>query len=153
MLGKMDDAVSSLKIKPKYPPPPPTKKNCWSLCPRIHKNDQAGIGKGVPKPRDGRPVGNSARLLTLLSKTEGANWLNNSSSYVPQEMDWKKRWQRDLVSRSRQTANVICTTRPSFPSHIFNYSLLLRLVITTGYGVRATTIEGQNAFAPTLCFA
>ena len=31
MLGKMDDAVSSLKIKPKYspslPPPPPPKKN------------------------------------------------------------------------------------------------------------------------------
>jgi len=30
---------------------------------------------------------------------------------------------------------------------------LLRLVITKGYGVRmrATTMEGQNAFAPTLC--
>ena len=27
------------------------------------------------------------------------------------------------------------------------------LVITKGYGVRATTIEGQNAFAPWLCFA
>ena len=25
------------------------------------------------------------------------------------------------------------------------------LVITKGYGVRATTIEGQNAFAPSLC--
>ena len=30
---------------------------------------------------------------------------------------------------------------------------LLKLVITKGYGVRATNIEGQNAFAPTLCFA
>ena len=28
-----------------------------------------------------------------------------------------------------------------------------KLVITKGYGVRATTIEGQNAFAPALCFA
>ena len=31
--------------------------------------------------------------------------------------------------------------------------LRLILVITKGYGVRATTIEGQNAFAPTMCFA
>ena len=33
--------------------------------------------------------------------------------------------------------------------------LLLKLVmkvITKGYGVRATTIEGQNAFAPSLCY-
>ena len=28
-----------------------------------------------------------------------------------------------------------------------------KLVITKGCGVRATTIEGQNAFAPSLCFA
>ena len=28
-----------------------------------------------------------------------------------------------------------------------------QLVITKGYKVRVTTIEGQNAFAPTLCFA
>ena len=28
-----------------------------------------------------------------------------------------------------------------------------KLVITKGYGVRATTIEGQNAFAPSLRFA
>lgn len=76
MLGKMDDAVSSLKIKPKYPPSlPPQKKLLKSLPPSTQKR------------RDGRPVGNSARLLTLLSKTEGANWLNNSSSYVPQETD------------------------------------------------------------------
>ena len=27
------------------------------------------------------------------------------------------------------------------------------VVITKGYGVRATTIEGQNGLAPTLCFA
>ena len=27
-----------------------------------------------------------------------------------------------------------------------------KVVITKGYGVRATTIEGQNAFAPALCF-
>ena len=31
--------------------------------------------------------------------------------------------------------------------------LLLVVVIIKGYGVRATTIEGQNAFAPVLCFA
>ena len=30
--------------------------------------------------------------------------------------------------------------------------LLLEVVITKGYGVRATTIEGQNAFVPVLCF-
>ena len=30
-------------------------------------------------------------------------------------------------------------------------SFLLKLVITKGYGVRATTIEGQNV--PALCFA
>ena len=31
--------------------------------------------------------------------------------------------------------------------------LLFLLVITKGYELRATTIEGQNAFAPSLCFA
>ena len=30
---------------------------------------------------------------------------------------------------------------------------LQELVITKGYGVQATTIEGQNTFAPKLCFA
>ena len=29
----------------------------------------------------------------------------------------------------------------------------MTIVITKGYGVRATTIEGRNAFAPSLCFA
>ena len=29
----------------------------------------------------------------------------------------------------------------------FVFVVLLRLVITKGYGARATTIEGQNAFA------
>ena len=33
------------------------------------------------------------------------------------------------------------------------YIKLIKLEITKGYGVRATTIEGQNAFAPALCFA
>ena len=32
-------------------------------------------------------------------------------------------------------------------------TLFLELVITRGYEMRETTIEGQNAFAPTLCFA
>ena len=32
------------------------------------------------------------------------------------------------------------------------FTIYLQLVITKGYGVRATTIEGQNAFAQTLCF-
>ena len=31
-------------------------------------------------------------------------------------------------------------------------TLFLELVITRGYEMRETTIEGQNAFAPTLCF-
>ena len=29
---------------------------------------------------------------------------------------------------------------------------LIKIVMTEGYGVRATTIEGQNAFASMLCF-
>ena len=33
------------------------------------------------------------------------------------------------------------------------YDLVTRLVITKGNGVRATMIEGQNAFALALCFA
>ena len=31
--------------------------------------------------------------------------------------------------------------------------VIAKQVIAKGYGVRATTIECQNAFAPTLCFA
>ena len=31
-------------------------------------------------------------------------------------------------------------------------TLFLELVITRGYEMRETTVEGQNAFAPTLCF-
>ena len=46
---------------------------------------------------------------------------------------------------------------PPFVYVIANFyemlQLLLVVVITKGYGVRATTIEGQNAFAPVLCFA
>ena len=32
-------------------------------------------------------------------------------------------------------------------------NFLTKLVITKGYGVQATAIESQNAFAQTLCFA
>ena len=32
------------------------------------------------------------------------------------------------------------------------FTIYLQLVITKGYGVRATTIEGQNHLAQTLCF-
>ena len=32
-------------------------------------------------------------------------------------------------------------------------SLCFKLVITKGYGMQVTTIESQNAFAPSLCFA
>ena len=32
-------------------------------------------------------------------------------------------------------------------------NLIYQLVITKRYGVRATTSEGQNTFAPSLCFA
>ena len=39
---------------------------------------------------------------------------------------------------------------PWIPQHVLRY---LILVITKGYGVRGTTIEGQNGFAPALCFA
>ena len=35
---------------------------------------------------------------------------------------------------------------------ILSLGFILKLVITKGYGVRATTIKGQNAFGPTLCF-
>ena len=36
------------------------------------------------------------------------------------------------------------------PEH---FQLGNKLAITKGYGVRVTMIEGQNAFAPLLCFA
>ena len=36
---------------------------------------------------------------------------------------------------------------------VISYLIIIKLVITEGYGVWATTIEGQNAFAPELCFA
>ena len=35
---------------------------------------------------------------------------------------------------------------------ILSLGIILKLVITKGYGVLATTIEGQNAFGPTLYF-
>ena len=35
---------------------------------------------------------------------------------------------------------------------ILNLGIILKLVITKGYGVLATTIESQNAFGPTLYF-
>ena len=36
---------------------------------------------------------------------------------------------------------------------LITLTVLQGLVITKGYGERATTIEGQNAFFATLCFA
>ena len=43
---------------------------------------------------------------------------------------------------------------PDFPCPVRTLNRWMdRLVITKGYGVRATAIEGQNAIAPTLCFA
>ena len=39
-----------------------------------------------------------------------------------------------------------------FETHMIPAGEIL-LVISKGYGVLATTIEGKNAFAPTLCFA
>ena len=49
---------------------------------------------------------------------------------------------------------------PAFASSAFKLAIfgrvkknISKLVITKGYEVRATTIEGQNAFALTLCFA
>ena len=41
-----------------------------------------------------------------------------------------------------------------FISKSISKKLLIKIVvITKGYGVRATTIESQNACAPALCFA
>ena len=42
----MDDAVSSLKIKPKYPPPPPTKKIVEVSAPVYTKMTRLGLGRG-----------------------------------------------------------------------------------------------------------
>ena len=46
---------------------------------------------------------------------------------------------------------------PDFPCPVRTLNRLNRwidrLVITKGYEVRVTAIEGQNAVAPTLCFA
>ena len=36
---------------------------------------------------------------------------------------------------------------------VIRYLKIIKLVITEGYGVQATTIEVQNAFAPALYFA
>ena len=36
---------------------------------------------------------------------------------------------------------------------LITLTILQGLVITKGYGVRATAIEGQNAFSAKLCFA
>ena len=49
MLGKMDDAVSSLKIKPKYSPslpPPPPKKSVEVSAPVYTKITRVGWGRG-----------------------------------------------------------------------------------------------------------
>ena len=55
--------------------------------------------------------------------------------------------------------NCQCAFRFVTEKHKFYYiyqllslGLVLKLVITKGYGVLATTIEGQNAFGPTLYF-
>ena len=37
-------------------------------------------------------------------------------------------------------------------AQILSLGFILKPIITKGYGVWATTIEGQNAFGPTLCF-
>ena len=43
---------------------------------------------------------------------------------------------------------------PDFPCPVRTLNRWIdRLVITKGYEVRATAIEGQNAVVPTLCFA
>ena len=43
---------------------------------------------------------------------------------------------------------------PGFPCPVRTLNRWIdRLVITKGYEVRATAIEGQHAVAPTLCFA
>ena len=43
---------------------------------------------------------------------------------------------------------------PDFPCPVRTLNRwIVRLVITKCYEVRATAIEGQNAVAPTLCFA
>lgn len=43
----MDDAVSSLKIKPKYPPPPPTKKKIVEVSAPVYtKMTRLGLGRG-----------------------------------------------------------------------------------------------------------
>ena len=42
----MDDAVSSLKIKPKYPPPPLQKKIVQVSAPVYTKMTRLGLGRG-----------------------------------------------------------------------------------------------------------
>ena len=43
----MDDAVSSLKIKPKYPPPPPYKKKIVEVSAPVYtKMTRLGWGRG-----------------------------------------------------------------------------------------------------------
>ena len=55
-------------------------------------------------------------------------------------------WKWSISTRKTPIAIYYCLLR-------LIRNLNLKLVITKVYGVRATTIESQNAFAPLLCFA
>ena len=65
---------------------------------------------------------------------------------------WKIYYLQRLLQEALNGCNVsglkICSS--SAGTKYDNNELLL--VITNGYRMRATMIEGQNAFAPTMCF-
>lgn len=88
MLGKIDDAMSSLKIKPNPAPSKKRVRTSWIISAPVYtKMTRMGWGRGYHIPGMGVLYVTVHDSYQLLSKTVGANWLNNSSSYVQQEMD------------------------------------------------------------------
>ena len=64
----------------------------------------------------------------------------------------------ERMNSKRRTSEGETCSRGTNSRLLFDVNVMLnlsntKLVITKGYGVWATTIEGQNAFAPTVCFA
>ena len=110
------------------------------------------MGERVPHPRDGRPVGNSARLLSAFVE-DCRSELAKQLLLICTTGDGMKKAMTERFSVTFTTNDKRgFALQDQVFLHMSNCSLLLKLVITKGYGVRATTMEGQNAFAPTLCF-
>ena len=85
--------------------------------------------------------------LSLLDRV--VLYIMEDGNYYNLFLSSKGRWDR--FAELNLYPNTKTTTKP-LELHGFWFRSI-QLVITKGYEVRATTIEGQNAFAPTLYFA